>query len=231
MKHIGIVAHSAEGAALCYRTICQEGFRILGPHQHPEVTMNSIAMSESMPHWERGEEDAIGQILLRSVRRLAAAGADFFVCPDNTAHLAWGELERNSPLPYLHIVEVVASEAQARGYKRLGVLGTRFTMDGPVYRRVLEARGIGCDVPDADLRREINSIIFEELVNGLFRDSSRQLFVEAIEQLAARGCDAVVLGCTEIPLLIAQSDSPLPVLDSTRLLARAAVRHAVEATP
>jgi len=228
MKHIGIVAHSAEGAALCYRTICQEGFRILGPHNHPEVTMNSIAMSESMDHWERGELDAIGAILLRSVNRLASAGADFFVCPDNTAHLAFGALEQSSPIPYLHIVEVVAAEAQARGFKRLGVLGTRFTMDGPLYRSVLEARGIGCDVPDSELRREINAMIFGELVNGILRDESRKRFVEAIEQLAAHGCDAVVLGCTEIPLIVSQSDSPLPVLDSTRLLARAAVRHAVE---
>ncbi len=231
MKHIGIVAHSAEGAALCYRAICQEGFRTLGPHTHPEVTMNSIAMSESMDHWERGDLDAIGAILLRSVHRLAAAGADFFICPDNTAHLAFGELERNAPIPFLHIVDVVASEAQARGYRRLGVLGTRFTMDGPLYRHVLEKRGIGCDVPDPELRRELNAIIFEELVNGLLRDASRRRFVEAIEQLAARGCDAVVLGCTEIPLIISQSDSPLPILDSTRLLARAAVRHAVEQVP
>jgi aspartate racemase len=184
-------------------------------------------MSESMEHWERGELDAIGAILLRSVRRLAAAGADFFVCPDNTAHLAFGELERNAPIPFLHIVEVVASEAEARGYKRLGVLGTRFTMDGPLYRRVLEGRGIGCEVPGTDARREINAMIFDELVNGVFLDASRRRFVEAIEQLAARGCDAVVLGCTEIPLIVSQADSPLPVLDSTRLLARAAVAHAV----
>jgi len=229
MKHIGILAHSAEGAALCYRTICQEGAVIIGPHMHPEVTMHTIAMGESMPYWERGEYEAIGKILLRSVETLAAAGADFFVCPDNTAHIAWGEIERRSPLPYLHIAEVVADEAKSRGFTRLGVLGTRFTMDGPVYRRVLDARDIGCEVPDPALRLELNAIIFDELVAGIIRDASRQRFVAAIEQLAARGCDGVVLGCTEIPLIVSQSDSPLPILDSTRLLARAAVRHAVGA--
>jgi aspartate racemase len=227
MKHLGILAHSAEGAALCFRAFCQEGFGELGPHDHPDVTLDCIALARSMPAWDEGEHDSIRATLSLSVRRLARAGADFFVCPDNTAHMALERPGEELDLPGLHIAEVVADQAARDGRTRVGVLGTRYLMDGPVYPRALAARGIAAEVPAADDRRVVNEIIFEELVNGVFTTVSRRRYVRVVERLAARGCDAVALVCTEIPLLLTPDASPLPTLDSTRLLARAAFGVAV----
>ncbi len=227
MKHLGILAHSAEGAALCFRAFCQEGFGELGPHDHPDVTLDCIALARSMPAWDEGEHDSIRATLSLSVRRLARAGADFFVCPDNTAHMALERPGEELDLPGLHIAEVVADQAARDGRTRVGVLGTRYLMDGPVYPRALAARGIAAEVPAADDRRVVNEIIFEELVNGVFTTVSRRRYVRVVERLAARGCDAVALVCTEIPLLLTPDASPLPTLDSTRLLARAAFDVAV----
>jgi amino-acid racemase len=231
MRHLGILAHSAEGAALCFRAFCQEGFAELGEHQHPDVTMDCIALARSMPAWDRGDHRSIRATLSLSVRRLAAAGADFFACPDNTAHLALEQPGEPLALPGLHIAEVVADRAARHGRGRVGVLGTSYTMDGPVYPRALAARGIAAEVPGPDDRRLLNRIIFEELVNGVFTEASRRQYVRVIEALAARGCDAVALVCTEIPLLVAPGDAPLPTLDSTRLLARAAFEVAVGRRP
>jgi aspartate racemase len=227
MKHLGILAHSAEGAALCFRAFCQEGFAELGPHDHPDVTMDCIALARSMGAWDDGEYTSIRAILSESVRRLAAAGADFFVCPDNTAHMALEEPGEDLALPGLHIAEVVAERAVGDGRVRVGVLGTRYLMDGPLYPRAFAAYGIAVELPDPSDRDVINKIIFTELVNGALTTSSRQEYVRVIEQLEARGCDAVALVCTEIPLLITPETSPLPTLDSTRLLAHAAFEAAV----
>jgi aspartate racemase len=231
MRHLGILAHSAEGAGLCFRTFCQEGFARLGPHEHPDVTMDCIALARSMPAWDRGDHGAVRATLAESVRRLAGAGADFFACPDNTAHMA---LELPGPelaLGGLHIAEVVADQAARDGHRQVGVLGTRFTMDGPVYPRVLAARGITAQPPDPDDRHTVDQIIFDELVNGVFTADSRQAYLEVIGRLAARGCTAVALVCTEIPLLVTPEVSPLPTLDSTWLLARAAFEVAVGDRP
>jgi amino-acid racemase len=227
MKHLGILAHSAEGAALCFRAFCQEGFGELGPHDHPDVTMDCIALARSMSAWDDGDYTSIRTILSESVRRLAVAGADFFVCPDNTAHMALEEPGEDLALPGLHIAEVVAERAVGDGRVRVGVLGTRYLMDGLLYPRAFAAHGIAAELPDPSDREVINKIIFTELVNGVLAASSRQEYVRVIEQLAGRGCDAVALVCTEIPLLITPETSPLPTLDSTRLLARAAFEVAV----
>lgn len=227
MTHLGILAHSAEGAALCFRAFCQEGFGELGPHEHPDVTLDCIALARSMPAWDEGDHGSIRATLSVSLQRLAAAGADFFVCPDNTAHLALEQPGPELALPGLHIAEVVADRAARDGHTRVGVLGTRYLMAGPVYPRALAGRGIAADVPDPGDRHIINEIIFDELVNGVFTASSRREFVRVIETLAAKGCDAVAFVCTEIPLLVSPDASPLPSLDSTRLLARAAFEVSV----
>jgi aspartate racemase len=222
MRHLGILAHSAEGAALCLRAFCHQGERELGPHQHPDVTLDCIAMGASMPAWDAGEFGAIRATLATSVTRLAAAGADFFACPDNTAHLA---LEAPGPplaLPGLHIAEVVAAQAERDRRRMVGILGTKYTMDSDLYPRVLARRGIQSAVPGASDRQVVNDIIFGELVEGIFTDQARSAYTAIIGKLLARGCDAVALVCTEIPLLIDAQSSPLPVLDSTRLLAAAA---------
>ncbi len=225
-RHIGIVAVSAEGAALCYRTICAEGAALFGRHRHPEVTMHTIALAEHMKFIDAGRWEDEAELLLVSARKLAQAGADFLICPDNTAHPAVDLIRGRSPLPWLHIAEEVASVAAARGCKTVGVLGTRYLMEGSVYPARLNDAGIGHMIPDKDDRELINRIIFEELVNGRFEDRARAQFVRIILGLKRKGCDAVALACTEIPLLIGEADSPLPTLDSTRILARAALREA-----
>jgi aspartate racemase len=231
VKHLGILAHSIEGAALCLRAFCQESFRELGPHQHPDVTLDCIALARSIAAWEAADYAPIRVTLGESAARLARSGADFFVCPDNTAHIALEAKGDDLALPGLHIAQVVADRAALDGYRRVGVLGTKFTMHDPLYPRALAARGIASEVPAAQQRRVIDEIIFDELVNGIFSDASRQRYVDVIERLRARGCDAVALVCTEIPLLVTPDSSPLPTLDSTRLLARAAFEVAVGQRP
>lgn len=230
-KHLGILAHSTEGAALCFRTFGQLGFRELGPHDHPDVTLDCIALARSMPAWDSGDLTSIRATLSESVQRLARAGADFFVCPDNTAHEALEQPGQDLPLPGLHIAEVVADRAARDRRTRVAVLGTRYLMDGPVYPRAFASRGIAVALPEASDRHIIDRIIFDELVNGVFTSGARAEYVRIIEKLAARGCDAVALVCTEIPLLVTPDDSPLPTLDSTRLLARAAFDVAVGHRP
>jgi aspartate racemase len=223
VEHVGILAHSVEGAALCLREFAAEGDRELGRHAHPDVTLDCIALSESMAAWDARDYAAVRAILARSVDTLAAAGASFFACPDNSAHLALEETGDALALPGLHIAAEVAAAASAQGRRCVGVLGTRFTMDGWIYPRELGARGIDHRVPDTEDRAIVDRIIFDELVPGVFTDASRREYVRVIEKLAADGCDAVALVCTEIPLLVGPDESPLPVLDSTRLLAAAAL--------
>ena len=220
-KHIGIVACSAEGAALCYRTICTEGARLLGPHAHPEVSMHTHSLADYMSRIYRGDWQGVGELMLASAEKLARIGADFLVCPDNTIHQALGYVEPRSPLPWLHIAEVVAAGAAERGFRHVGLTGTRWLMEGPVYPEKLVR-------PNAAEREEINRIIMEELVCGVFKPEAVGYFQRVIGRMKDEGCDAVVLGCTEIPLILDDSSSPLPTLDSTRLLARAALRRAVQ---
>jgi aspartate racemase len=228
MLHIGIVACSTEGAALCYRTISLEGTRMIGRHDHPEVSLHSFSLAEYMKCIDANDWAGVAELMLGSAQKLAKAGADFLICPDNTIHQAFDLVEHRSPRPWLHIAREVAAEAKQRGHRRLAVLGTRYLMEGPVYREALKAAGIEHRVPGAEQRERINQIIFDELVNGQFVPRSLAYHIEVIRELKDEGCDAVVLGCTEIPLLVMPEDSPLPSLDSTRLLARAAVRKAIE---
>jgi aspartate racemase len=227
-QHIGIVAGSAEGAALCYRTICLEAPAVMGEHNHPEITMNSMPMAEHMPHIRANDWEAVARLLAASARKVARAGADFAICPDNTYHQAFGYLLPQSPIPWLHIAGAVAEEAHRSGYARLGILGTKYLMEGGVYPEALEGFSIESEIPDEADRERINEIIFKELVNGVFPEASRLYFNEVAGKFKARGCDAVVLGCTEIPLIVRPDDTPLPTLDSTRLLARAALRRALQ---
>jgi aspartate racemase len=189
--------------------------------------MDSIPLARWMPAFDDGDLDALAAIILESTEVLATAGADIAICPDNSAHIAWAEIQAGTPIPWLHIAEVVGDEARRTGATRVGVLGTRFTMHGPVYPQVLGDLGVDCLVPDDADAALVDRIIFDELVDGVIRAESRRAYQQVIERLAARGCDAVALACTEIPLLIGPQDSALPTLDSTRLLARAAVERAI----
>ena len=227
VQHVGIVGCSAEGAALCYRTLCVEGAALLGPHAHPEVSMHTPSLSRYTACLERGDIAGVGELMLASAEKLAAMGADFLVCPDNTIHQALPLVETRSPLPWLHIAAVVADEAVARGFRRLGLTGTRWLVESDVYPGHLAARGLECVLPQPAERERMNRVIMEELVQGVFDGEAVGFFQGVMARLQADGCDAVILGCTEIPLVMHDRNSPLPTLDSTRLLARAALRRAV----
>lgn len=226
--HIGIVGCSAEGAALCYRTICAEAAALLGPHAHPEISMHTPSLHHYVDRLDAGDLEGVAALMLDSAHKLAKAGAQFLICPDNTIHQAFGAMQPRSPLPWLHIAQVVAAEAAARGLRRVGITGTRWLVDSSVYPDAFDARGLEWRKPPAEDRAAIARIIMEELVPGLPSPGGVATFQQVIARLHAEGCDSVVLGCTEIPLIISDANSPLPTLDSTRLLARAALRHAVE---
>ncbi len=225
-KHIGIVACSAEGAALCYRTICAEGETLFGPHGHPEVTMHTPPFAEYVRCLDRLDWQGVANLMLGSARKLGGAGADVVICPDNTIHQAFEFVAPQSPVPWLHIAEVVAEEAAQRQLRRVALTGTRWLVESDVYPARLRARGIECLRPSAEERDEINRIIMEELVRGIFDGNGVRYLQTVIRRMRDDGCDAVVLGCTELPLILNDVNSPLPTLDSTRLLARAALRYA-----
>jgi len=226
-QHIGIVACSAEGAALCYRTICIEGAQLLGPHDHPEVSMHTHSLAEYMKFIYRDDWNGVAELMLSSANKLAKIGADFLICPDNTIHQALPHLESRSPLPWLHIAEVVAAHAVERKFKRIGLTGTRWLVESKIYPEKLTAHGLEYLRPNDTERDEINCIIMDELVYGVFKPEAVSVFQQVIGRMKGQGCDAVVLGCTEIPLIMNDSNSPLPTLDSTRLLARVALDRAV----
>jgi aspartate racemase len=227
MKHIGIVACSTEGAALCYREIALAGGARIGRYAHPEVSLHSHSLADYMERIERADWDGVAERMLSSAEKVARNGADFIICPDNTIHIAFDKVAPRSPRPWLHIAEIAAAEARRAGYKSIGILGTLYTMQGPVYPEKLGAAGLGWQVPEPEQQERIHQITFDELVNAVFTADSLHFFQEVIGDLKRQGCDAVVLACTEHPLLVRPQDSPLPTLDSTRLLARAAVEHAV----
>ena len=226
--HVGIVGCSAEGAALCYRTFCVEGAALLGAHAHPEVSMHTHSLRRYVEALERRDLDGVADLMLDSADKLARAGAEFLICPDNTIHQALDRVLPRSPLPWLHIAEVVAHEAQARGYARVGLTGTAWLVQSEVYPQALKAQGIECLRPsDAD-RDEVSRIILDELVYGRVLPESVARLQAVAMRLQAHGAQALVLGCTELPLALNDANTSIPTLDSTRLLARAALRRAIE---
>lgn len=231
MKTIGIATHSVEGGTLCFLTACREGAVHLGEFMHPTIVLSAVPMALSMPGWQSNDHALVARHLEDGVRRVAKAGADFFICPDNTAHIVLESIVDELPIPGLHIAEVVCHDITSHGWESVGLLGTEWTMTGPVYGRALEASGLETFIPDKPMREQIHAAIFEELCNGILTEETTDLYLEAIHDLKARGAECVILGCTEIPLIITPENSPLPILDSTRLLARYAVREALDERP
>ncbi|HSE41001.1 MAG TPA: amino acid racemase [Acidobacteriota bacterium] len=225
--HIGIVGCSAEGAALCYKTICIEGADWLGSHAHPEVSMHTHSLADYVAFLNKNDWKGVSELMLSSANKLAKAGADFLICPDNTIHQALPYIKNALPLPFLHIAEIVATKAKEHGYKRLGLTGTRWLVESDVYPIALEEKGLSFIRPSAEERAEINRIIMDELVLGIFKPEAVQYLQDVMNRMKDQGSDAVVLGCTEIPLIMNDTNSPLPTLDSTRLLARAALKRAI----
>lgn len=227
-KHIGIVACSYEGAALCYRTICNEGSQFLGEHAHPEVSLHTHPLSEYMPFVLRSDWNGVADLMISSATKLKTIGAEILICPDNTVHQSFSIVKGKSSVPWLHIAEEVTAVAAHNKLRKLGVMGTRYLMEGPVYPEALSAKNIFYEMPEENWRIEINRIIFEELVYGVISNQSKEFLLSVIQELKCEGCDAIVLGCTELPLIISPTESPLPILDSTRILARSALRFAIE---
>lgn len=228
-KHIGIASVTYEGAALCYRTICVEAALVMGEDRHPEITLHAFPLADYMPFISTHDWEGVAGLLLKSAEKLARTGAEFAICPANTVHEAFEFIRPRSPIPWLHIVEVVADAAALRGWSKLGILGTKFLMEGNLYQEVLSELSIEAVVPEAEQRNRINTLIFEELVKGNFKSSTREYFRRAAAELASRGCDAVVMGCTEIPLILGPKDVEVPLLDSTRILAKAALAESLSA--
>jgi len=226
-KHIGIVACSSEGAALCYRTICIEASKLLGDHAHPEISLHSLSLADYVNHIENDDWQSVADMMLVSAQKLAQGGAEFLICPDNTIHQAFSLVEQQSPLPWLHIAEVVARQARERNFQKVGITGTRWLVESDVYPAKLSQYQIDHLVPKENERCEINRIIMDELVYGEFKSKGIIYCQNTIKRMKQEGCDAVVLGCTEIPLIINDGNSALPTLDSTRLLAKEAVRFAI----
>ena len=208
-KHIGIVSVNYEGTALCYRSICEEAASVMGEYRHPQITIHSFPLADYMRFVSRGDWEGVAGLLLESAKKVASAGADFAICPANTTHEAFRFMRSRSPIPWLHIAEVVGDAAASRALSRLGILGTKFLMEGNLYDEVLSERGIEAVRPDQNEREKINTLIFDELVKGILHNSTREFFRGVTSHLASNGCDAVVLGCTEIPLII-DGDYPLP---------------------
>jgi len=224
---IGIAACSAEGAALCYRTLCSTAPHRLGAHAHPPILLHGPALADFVPHLDRNDMPALADIMLDSARRLQAAGADFVICPDNTVHCAMPWVRPQSPLPWLHIAEVVAAEARRRGVTRAAVLGTHWLTGSRVYPDALAAVGIAHDLPTDAERAELGRIIMDELVPDIHKPASLTWMRDLIARMADRGSEAVILGCTELPIVLNDGNSALPTLDSTRLLAKAALDYAL----
>ena len=229
-KHIGIVSVNYEGTALCYQSICEQAASVMGEYNHPQITIHSFPLADYLRFISSLDWEGVAGLLLESVEKVARAGADFAICPANTAHEAFKFMESRSPIPWLHIVEVVAEAAASRGLSRLGILGTKFLMEGTVYREVLLNRGIEAVIPEAEHRERLNGLILEELVKGILKTSTREYFQVVASALTREGCDGVVMGCTEIPLILRPEDVEVPLLDSTRLLAKAAVDEALGET-
>ena len=227
IAHIGVVAGTAEGAALCYRILCLEAENVMGRrYVHPEITLHSFPLHLYLDAIDRDDWAGVAALLSQSASKLAQVGADFVICPNNTLHKALNLVE--SPIPWIHIAKPVVREVEARRWRRVGILGTQTVLEGSVYSQKLQQSNIDVIVPEQDDRSRIQHIIRNELIAGV-RTVKSGLFVQkVIVEMALKGAEAVILACTELPLLMAGYQAAVPLLDSTRLLARAALRYRVQ---
>lgn len=228
MKHIGIVGVSAEGAALCYSTIVQESAKILGEFRHPEISLNNISFQTIVEAQRQKDWHKVGEILLLSIKKLAQIGADFAIIPANSVHYSYDFLAKNSPIPIISIVDVVVEECQKRGYKKVGVLGIGLTMSEGLYGKPLQKAEIEVVIPSAEQQQILNTLIYQEIIPKKVTANTIDKAVAVVQSLKKRGCDAVILGCTELPIVIVEENSPLPFVDTTRLLAKKALKLALQ---
>jgi aspartate racemase len=229
MKTIGLLGGmSWESSAQYYAILNREAMRRLGAPHSARTVMLSVDFGEVERLQHRGEWQALGEMLAADARRIEAAGADCLLLCTNTMHLVADTVAAAVSIPMLHIADPTGEAIRAAELRRVGLLATRFTMEQPFYRdRLAERFGLEVLIPEAEARTEIHRIIYEELVAGTVRPESRAIYLDAIEGMRARGAEGVILGCTEIMLLIDQEDTDLPVFDTTALHALAALDFAL----
>lgn len=227
MKHIGVVGISSEGAALCYRTICTEAHRRLGEYRQPQITLHHFSLHEILKYQNKNNWPGVADVVLRSIKHLQQSGADFVIIPANSTHFSIEEIQKESLLPVLNLLDIVADECTQKGYKKVGLLGVGITMKDRLFEKALSCRGIEMVIPDEFDCRLLNDLIYNELVADKITERANTRIVTIIQSLKSKGCEAVILGCTELPLVINASNSPLPVIDTTKLLAIKALEFAI----
>jgi aspartate racemase len=226
-RHIGIVAVSPEGAALFYQALHRAAGRMLPPSEEPRISMHNEPLNLYIDAIRKDDWHAVGRLLRRSADYLARCGAEFVLSPDNVVahgiHLA----EVGSPIPWLHMIELVGETIQRDGKKTVGVIGTKLVTSASTYQTMLGLKGIHVLPPEPREADTLDQIIYGELIYGQSRPESRLTVLHIIDNLAQRGCEGVILACSEAPLLVTQENSPLPVYDSSAILAEGAVRRAI----
>ncbi len=229
-KHIGIASVTAEGGALAFRHIVHISERILGRDQHPEISLHSHSFSK-FSSVTSNRDQVWSALITESSRKLASAGAEFFICPANTNHSVFDVVQETLAIPWLHIASMVAEHAHSRGYRKCLLLGTRYLLESGIYPAYFEPKGIEVLIPDEASKNTVQQIIYEELIRGIVSTEARAFVVALIKKYSTGGqCDSVVLGCTELPMLIAESDADIPTLDTTNILACGAVAAALGIT-
>ncbi|HLC59821.1 MAG TPA: amino acid racemase [Candidatus Nanoarchaeia archaeon] len=227
-KHIGIVGVTSEGASLCYRTICSEASKIMGLNHHPEISIHNHSFNEILEAQNKRDFPVVAKIIADSIKKLYSSGADFIIIPSNSVHFAFNEIEKNSPIPVLSIVEIAAKECKGKNYRKVGILGVGMTMSDGLFNEELKKYNITPVNPNQHGQKIVNDVIYQEIVPSKTTVNTIQKIIEVINSLKKQGCDAVILGCTELPLVINRKNSPLPFIDTTRLLAKKALEYALE---
>jgi aspartate racemase len=227
-KKIGILGGmSPESTVEYYQYITHSYTDRFGDYGYPEIIIYSVSFQPYVDWPQQDRWDLVAQGLSEAAQKLEAAGADFIVIATNTMHLVFDQVQASVSVPMLSLLDAVGEAILARGMKTVGLLGTKFAMEKGFYQDALARRGITVLVPDADDREYVNAVIYDELVAGQIRDESRAGFVTIIERLAERGAEGVILGCTEIPLLVGEADAGIPLFDTTVIHAEAALNYAL----
>ena len=229
MKHIGIAAITAVGAALVYKQICLRAMQRTGSYRHPEISLHSFSFSEHLQPDEAHRREQWAELMTQSALKLHGAGADFMICPSNSPHDVYDAVAPSLPLPWLHIVSAACGQARSMRVTRALLLGTHFTLESRMYDEPFSRDGIEIVRPSGQETAQVHQCITRELIHDRASHTAKAFFAELIEKYARRDVDAVILGCTELPLVIDTQRCRLPVIDTTAALADAAVAHALDA--
>ncbi len=228
VKKIGIAAVSSEGASLCYATICSEAVKVLGKNKHPEIFLHNPSFDTILEPFKKRDFKTVAKIISNSIKKLQLIGAEFAVIPSNAIHYAFDDIQKNCSIPILSIVEISAQECKEKKYKKVGILGVGHTMSGGLFDKPLKKCLIQMVIPDLKDQNIINDIIYKEIVPSKITEISIKKTLKIIEKLKLKGCDAVILACTELPIIINKDNCPLPFIDTTRLLAKKSLEYAIK---